>query len=455
YVKQMGYTHIELLPIAEYPYDGSWGYQVTGYYAASSRYGTPHDLMYFIDTCHQMGVGVIVDWVAAHFPKDEAGLYEFDGTYQYEYADPLKREHADWGTRIFDYGKNEVRAFLISNAMFWVEYYHIDGIRVDAVASMLYLDYGKQNGEWRANEHGGRENLEAKSFLQELNTTVLNAHPNTIMIAEESTAWPLVTCPPYDGGLGFHFKWNMGWMNDTLEYFSTDPYFRSGCHNKLTFSLTYAFSESYILPLSHDEVVHGKRSLIEKQPGEYNQKFAGLRAMLGYTMMHPGKKLSFMGNEFGQFIEWDYENQLDWFLLSYDAHRKMHEYVRDLNAFYLANSQLWQIERDWSGFKWLQPDDSGNNIIAFCRKNKKGEVLIVVCNFSPVGRESYHVPVTSAGKYVRVFTSDDKQYGGDGAGDANELITIHEQTGEFKYSLPLTVPGMSVSVYRRAPKKRL
>ena len=410
--------------------------------------------MYFIDVCHQNGVGVLLDWVVAHFPKDEYGLYEFDGTFQFEYEDPWKRDHLDWGTRIFDYGKNEVKSFLISSAMFWMDVYHMDGIRVDAVASMLYLDYGRPGGQWTPNRNGGRENLEAVEFLRQLNSAVLTKHSGAMMIAEESTAWPLVTRPPEVGGLGFNFKWNMGWMNDILRYFSTDPYFRKGCHNHLTFSMTYAFSENYILPFSHDEVVHGKCSLIEKQPGEYTEKFASLRTMFGYMMAHPGKKLNFMGNEFAQFIEWNFEQELDWFLLDYDAHRAFHNYVHDLNEFYLTHSELWEQDDSWDGFTWLSLDDAERNIISFLRRNRAGDELMVVCNFAPVLREEYCIGVPQAGRYTELFSSAVPEYGGNGAKTRRYTVSREIPNGAYPNSVSLTILPMSVTFLRVPGKKK-
>lgn len=412
YVKEAGYTHIELLPVTEHPLEMSWGYQVGGFFAPTSRFGTPHDFMYLIDKCHSAGIGVIMDIVLSHFPKDAFGLYRFDGTPLYEYSDPLKCEHKGWGTMVFDYGKGAVRSFLMSCACFWMEYYHIDGLRMDAVASMLYLDYDRKEGEWRPNKDGGNYNLEAISFLQDLNKAVLTRFPYAFTVAEESTAFPMVTMPPEVGGLGFSFKWNMGWMNDVLSYIKIDPFFRKGAHNKLTFGITYAFSENFVLPFSHDEVVHGKCSMIGKVPGEYAEKFTALKALYAYQFAHPGKKLNFMGNEFGQFIEWNYTRPLDWFLLEYDTHANLAAYTKKLNKVYIENPALWEQDSSYDGFKWLVVDDAVQNVVAFYRESKDGERVVAIINFADVNRKSYSFGVPDEGVYEVILDSLSDEFDG-------------------------------------------
>lgn len=449
YVAEMGYTHIELLPVMEHPFDGSWGYQITGYYAVTSRYGTPHEFMAFVDRCHQRGIGVILDWVPGHFCRDNHGLRMFDGTPCYEYADPRRADNRGWGTSSFDLGKTEVQSFLISNALFWLDVYHIDGLRVDAVAAMLYLDYDRGPGEWNPNAYGGRENLEAIAFLRKLNEQVLTRFPGTLMIAEESTDWPMVTMPPYLGGLGFNFKWNMGWMNDMLRYMAMDPIYRKHHHNLVTFSFMYAFSENFVLPISHDEVVHGKKSLLDKMPGDYWQKFANVRAFLGYMMAHPGKKLLFMGAEFGQFIEWDYTKSLDWHLLDYPMHKSLWEYNKALNWFYRNNPALWHQDHSWEGFQWIDPHDSEQSVISFVRKGKRPEeLLVVVVNFTPVVRRSYRVGVPVLGTYKEVFNSDRPEWGGSGVSNPEPLQAEAVPWHQAEQSIVITVPPLAAVFFR-------
>lgn len=449
YVKKMGYTHIETMPITEYPFDRSWGYQVTGYYAVTSRYGTPNDFKYFVDYAHKHGIGVIIDWVPAHFPKDAFGLYEFDGGPLYEYTDPLKQEHKEWGTRVFNYEKPEVKSFLISSAMFFLDKYHIDGIRVDAVASMLYLNYCRT--EYRPNRLGGIYNLEAIDFLKGLNYNVFQSYPYALMIAEESSAFPNVTKPIYMDGLGFNYKWNMGWMNDTLRYMKEDAINRKYHHNKMNFSLMYAYSENFILPISHDEVVYGKGSLLNKMPGNYDDKFANDRAYLGYMMTHPGKKLNFMGYELGQFKEWDFDNELDWSLLAYPKHAQIHKYVHDLNKFYLKNPCLWELDHDPKGFNWINADDSDYNILSYRRIDGKGKELVIVLNFSGNSHHFYRLGVPK-GTYKEVFSSDSCEYGGNGFHNEPILETEAYPYNNMNDSLVMRIPAFSVVILKRVKK---
>ncbi len=449
YVRQMGFTHVELLPVMEHPLDESWGYQCTGYFAPTSRYGPPEDFMYFIDCCHQAGIGVILDWVPGHFPRDDHALRLFDGTCLYEYEDPKKSEHKDWGTLIFNYARNEVRNFLLASAFFWFDRYHIDGLRVDAVASMLYLDYSKSPGEWVPNVYGGKENLEAIDFIKRFNEMVHSYFPGAVTIAEESTAWPGVSRPTYLGGLGFTMKWNMGWMHDTLEYFSKDPIYRKYHHSNLTFSLLYAFSENFVLPLSHDEVVHGKRALIEKMPGDLWQKFANLRALYGYMYGHPGKKLLFMGNEFGQWWEWDCNASLQWHLLEEEMHSKLSLYVRDLNLLYQSEPALYEVDFTSEGFEWIDFYDADQSVISFIRKAKHPDnFLLFVCNFTPVPRFNYTVGVPRGGYYREVLNSDSELYGGSNLGNLGGVLAKEKEAHNRPFSLELTLPPLSVIILK-------
>lgn len=442
YVKNMNYTHIELLPISEYPFDKSWGYQVTGYFAPTSRYGLPEDFMYFVDVCHKNNIGVILDWVPGHFPKDESGLYEFDGGYVYEYSSDKKMEHKEWGTRIFDYGRKEILSFLISSAAYWFEKYHIDGIRVDAVSSMLYLNYNRKDGEWEANKYGGEENLEAIEFLKTLNSYTNKTFKGSFMVAEESTAWPKVTHPIEEGGLGFNFKWNMGWMNDSLKYHSEDPFFRKGLHNTMTFSMTYAFSEKYILPLSHDEVVHGKKSIINRTTVDYDNKFSSLRTFLAYMYAHPGKKLTFMGIDIAQFIEWNEEKQIDWFLLDYPKHNLHNKFIKELNKIYSTTGSLWENDNYWEGFKWNTVDDYKNNVFAFTRYAKNGDEVLIISNFSSQELRKYKIGVDKRLNYKILLNTDAKKFGGTGLANRN-IYSIEEAWNGFEFHIEINIPPFS------------
>ena len=450
YVKDMNYTHIEFMPLCEHPYDGSWGYQATGYFAVTSRYGTPDDFRYLVDTAHQNGIGIIMDWVPGHFCKDEQGLRHFDGKNLYESDNEMRAENWEWGTTNFDYGRTEVQSFLISNALFWFEEFHIDGLRIDAVANMLYLNYGRKDGEWQPNKYGDTGNLEAMDFLKKLNETIFKYHPQALMIAEESTSWPLISKPVYMGGMGFNYKWNMGWMNDMLSYMSLDPIYRKWNQDKITFSLMYAFSENFVLPLSHDEVVHGKCSLISKMPGDYWQKFAGLRGFFGYWMAHPGKKLLFMGGEFGHFIEWNFDDSMDWHLVEqYPMHTKMLAYSKALNKFYVDNKPFWEVDFDWNGFQWIDCNDSENSIIALVRRAEdRSDFIVCVHNFTPEVRHGYRIGVPTKGTYVEVFNSDEECYGGSGVLNAGDIVSEDYAFHGREQSIVITVPPLATTFYR-------
>ncbi len=450
YLTEMGYTHVEFLPVSEHPFDVSWGYQPAGMYAPTSRFGSPDDFRLLVDSLHQAGIGVILDWVSAHFAKEGHGLNYFDGTHLYAHADPRQGEHPDWGTMIYNYGRNEVRNYLLSNALFWMDTYHIDGLRADAVASMIYLDYSRKEGEWIPNRFGGRENLEAIDFIKQLNELVHREYPGIITVAEESTAWPMVSRPTYVGGLGFSYKWNMGWMHDLLDYFQADPIYRRYRQDRITFSLMYAFSENFILPLSHDEVVHLKHSLLDKMPGDVWQKFANLRALYGFMYGHPGKKLLFMGGEFGQWHEWAYQSSLDWHLLEYEPHKKLQHFVRDLNHLYTREPALYEVDTDWQGFDWIDFRDADNSVVAFLRKAKDPEdFLLFACNFTPVPRHDYRLGVPRAGLYQEVLNSDSEAYGGSNVGNFGGVQTEDIASHAHPYSLRLTLPPLAVIVLKR------
>jgi 1,4-alpha-glucan branching enzyme len=449
YVYDAGFTHVEFLPVMEHPFDGSWGYETIGYFAPTSRFGSPTDFMYLVDRLHQRGIGVILDWVPAHFPKDEAGLGYFDGTHLYEHADPRQGELPDWNTFVFNYGRREVQNFLVSNALFWFDKYHVDGLRVDAVAAMLYLDYGRRESEWIPNRYGGKENIEAIHFLRDLNERVYAAFPDVMLMAEESTAWPLVSRPTYLGGLGFGFKWNMGWMHDVLDYVSTDPVFRSYHHNRITFSLVYAFAENFVLPFSHDEVVYGKGSMLGKMPGDEWQKFANLRLLYGYMFGHPGKKLLFMGNEFGQWAEWNHDKSLDWHLLQKPFHSGLLRWVRDLNTLYRAQSSLFELDFDPAGFEWVDCSDYQRSVISFIRRGRNpDEILLFVCNFTPVPRQNYRVGAPLECYWREVLNSDAPLYGGSGQGNIGGLTAVPLPIHGRPFSLNMTLPALGLLVFK-------
>jgi 1,4-alpha-glucan branching enzyme len=455
YVADLGYTHIELMPLAEHPYDRSWGYQTTGYYAVTSRFGNPHDLMYFVDQAHQRGIGIILDWVPGHFAKDAHGLRLFDGTPCYEYADWRKAEKPQWGTLSFDFGRPEVLSFLISNALFWMDLFHIDGLRIDAVASMLYLNFCKPEHQWSTNQAGGLENLEAVAFLRKLNEVVFERFPHALMMAEDSTEWPMVSRPTFLGGLGFNFKWNMGWMNDTLSYMEMEPIYRQHHHDKLTFAILYAYTENFLLPLSHDEVVHGKKSLLNKMPGDYWQKFANLRALYGYMYTHPGKKLLFMGGEFGQFDEWKDESQLDWNVLLYEKHGQMREFVKDLNHLYRQEAALWELDHVPEGFQWIDADNNDQSIAIYQRHGKKpGDTLTILVNLNTMVHRDFRFGVPKPGKYVEILNSDDARYGGSGVLNAGELQAKKQAMHNQPYSLRITVPPLGMVVLKKKKAER-
>ncbi len=449
YVKELGYTHIELLPIAEHPFDGSWGYQVTGYYAPTSRYGNPEDFMYFVDKCHENGIGVLVDWVPGHFPKDGHGLAFFDGTHLYEHEDPRKGEHKEWGTLVFNYGRNEVRNFLVANVLFWFDKYHIDGIRVDAVASMLYLDYCRKEGEWVRNQYGGRENLEAADFLRQVNSVLFSYYPGVLSIAEESTDWPMVSWPTYVGGLGFNLKWNMGWMHDMLDYFGIDPWFRQFHQNNVTFSMWYNHSENYMLALSHDEIVHGKSNMLGKMPGDEWQKYANVRALFTYMFTHPGKKTMFMSMEFGQWSEWNVWGDLDWRLLQYPSHQQLKEFFTELNGLYQTQPALYERDFETEGFTWIDCSDNRHSVVSFIRRSKDpSEFVVVVCNFTPQPHSHYRVGVPETGFYTELFNSDAGQFGGSNMGNLGGKWTEEWSFHRYPYSLDLCLPPLAVLVLK-------